>query len=1313
MKKTGLTMLFALACSMMPLTAQNYVLTSVAEQGSTHLNATDNVYFGTPAGEQSVEVKTNTEFTAASDAAWCGVEATAKAIIVTVEENTAATNRTATITLSGKDMLHKTITVTQTGTDAEKYPTFAVISDTHFGNNKGEGPMVKVPRTLKQLTAKGKLDAIVVVGDLTDSGQAAQYDQLVSVFGNDANFINPVDTFLFMMGNHDNYNGSTGFSNFSSKLKNFNGGKDYPLDHYVVIKGYPFISISVRGGDNNDDTNPASGPKSFPKEVCDKLEAWLEQAAKECPGKPIFVFTHVPPKYTCYSTWPGEGDGTKWPTWSMQTINPILNKYPQVVVFGGHSHYPIGDPRSIHQGVDPNSGKNNYYTGVGTGSVTYSEIHSPSIEWSDAIHPNFYDHVTEGIIVDVLPDGNVELRRYDTRLDEEIQPDNRWLLKAPFDGSEFAYADVRDIRDNINNKPYRTGLPAPSFADDAKMNVQQSGTGVAFTFPQATDNDCVFRYKVTVVNDKGFAVRNQWIFSEFYKNSEQPDSFTVSYSGLEPGVEHTLVVEAYDSYENVSEALTYGPYVQGDGDFEVPARLGLWNFDEKKDTLVSDEGDVELTPGKILSSGTVSSKKTLSDINVTYVDGPTQENGAIRVPKGAVFRIKYGKKLTSYTLMFDVKIPDHKFRALLQTNRSNDDDADIFINRQGAIGLGVDALGYGGMCQLDTWHRIVISTDNGCPTIYIDGEKVRRGTATGNTQWVINANSGFLFCDDNGEMAEIDVAEIGLWNVALSEGEVLALGFYEHPRTYEMTVSEKSFDLTDVTEFNVNVSATVEPSFSFPDWVYMKRPVPSIGTFTYIFGVEPMPEGISERKGELIISAPEGSGVAPVTIPLTQRGLNAEVPEAASAWTFDDADDWYGNSVGDIKLTPYQVGSNNTAPKAFAEGASTGVEKTSEGVALPKNTCLFMDLNEESTLRNYTLTFDVKASNVTNFISLFQTNLANNSDGCIFISKNTVGLGAAGLGYGGVILPNTWHRITVAVRDGIISTYVDGQSVGTSTNTHNDTWCINKDGVFLFLDNDGEHNNIEVAGVQFWKHALSKGQIAKLGKFEPSNNGGGNGSEVVEVPAAKAVWAFDNVDNLLANSGEVAHTLTPGLTKGNVVTKVELEGSGIKHVVGPDEENKAIFLPKSVMLDLEFANPSDDKVKNYTIMYDLRVSTVNFNALLQPNLNNNTDAMFFINEKGQIGHYAQGNWGYSGQISTNTWHRVIITVTDGIPKAYLDGVLVVPGRTDYNGAWLLDGKRCYLFCDNDDERLDTEVAEIRYWDAPLTDAEVSSLGKVE
>lgn len=46
-------------------------------------------------------------------------------------------------------------------------------------------------------------------------------------------------------------------------------------------------------------------------------------------------------------------------------FEPILSKYPQAVVFSGHSHFPLGDPRSIHQ---------NIYTSVNDGSTTYSEV---------------------------------------------------------------------------------------------------------------------------------------------------------------------------------------------------------------------------------------------------------------------------------------------------------------------------------------------------------------------------------------------------------------------------------------------------------------------------------------------------------------------------------------------------------------------------------------------------------------------------------------------------------------------------------------------------------------------------------------------------------------------------------------------------------------------------------------------------------------------------------------------------------------------------------------------------------------------------
>ena len=60
--------------------------------------------------------------------------------------------------------------------------SFGVISDIHFGNGVGEGPMVKVPQALKNLTSQGQLDVLAVVGDLANSGSASEYVQLVGVF---------------------------------------------------------------------------------------------------------------------------------------------------------------------------------------------------------------------------------------------------------------------------------------------------------------------------------------------------------------------------------------------------------------------------------------------------------------------------------------------------------------------------------------------------------------------------------------------------------------------------------------------------------------------------------------------------------------------------------------------------------------------------------------------------------------------------------------------------------------------------------------------------------------------------------------------------------------------------------------------------------------------------------------------------------------------------------------------------------------------------------------------------------------------------
>jgi len=436
---------------------------------------------------------------------------------------------------------------TPTTVQQEDRLVFAVISDVHMGNSSGAGYGVKVPQALRHLTGHGKLDALAVVGDLTENGSTDQYKEFIQFFGSKQNILNPVDNYLFMMGNHDNYD-SNGQSNFMTGLRIFNGGKSYPLHQYVLIKGYPFITISDLGPANNDN-NASDGTNSYPIESVNTLRYYMEQAAKDAPGKPIFVFTHVPPRWTCFGTW----DEFENDAWAMEVLNPILNKYPQAVVFCGHSHYPLGDPRSIHQGSNPNSERNNYYTVINTSSTTYLEINPGAVD--EGIHPENYAYATEGMIVLEQPDGDIEIRRYDTYRDVEIDPEHRWVLKAPFDGSQFQYADIRDAGDNPCNLFLRNGLPAPAFGDGAQIKLNHSRNDVQVTFPQATDNECVFRYNVRILKEDKM-VKSAFVFSQFNLTIDMPKQLTYTISGLTPDEEYKVEVIAYDSYDNKSAALT-------------------------------------------------------------------------------------------------------------------------------------------------------------------------------------------------------------------------------------------------------------------------------------------------------------------------------------------------------------------------------------------------------------------------------------------------------------------------------------------------------------------------------------------------------------------------------------------------------------------------------------------------------------------------------------------------------------------------------------------------------------------------------------
>ena len=768
MKKHILLFLLLAPCCFQFLQAQNYIVTSLATPGAATfsseriVNGVISLPFG--AATHYIPIETNQNATVTSDADWCQVSFAKDTLALTVTENTSGDARTAILSVRSKDFHPLLITVKQ-----ETQLTFAVISDVHVGDNCGVGYKVKIPQALQNLTRYGKLDAMAVVGDLTNSGTSEQYKEFVQFFGSESNILNPIDKFLFMMGNHDNYpSNSQGQTNYRNGLKAFNGNKVYPLDQYVLIKGYPFITISCRAGANNDD-NTSNGEASYPTTVVNTLKRYLKQAAEDAPGKPIFVFTHVAPRNTCYSTW-GDLEGAAWAMWR---LNETLNSYPQAVVFCGHSHYPLGDPRSIHQGANPKSTNMNYYTVVNTASTTYSEINPGAV--AAGIHPENYTQVTEGMIVVEQPNGDIEIRRYDTYRDVEIDPNQRWVIKAPFDGSQFQYADIRDANDNPNNVVLRDGLPAPAFTKSAQLKLDVYPTDVKITFPQATDNDCVFRYKVRVLNKDGNEVKSAFVFSQFYLTTDKPQTLSYTIDDLVGGTEYTAEVIAYDSYDNMSYPLSATFKTPAD-DAPAPDPVGWWTFDNPDDLLAGT--GVATLQGATHSQGNVNVSNELGNIGITAVSGPTEDNGAISVPIGSSLLMTTNleaQTLDTYTLLMDIHVTElNGYTALYQNDPTNSKDGSFFI-KNSQLGLNSNGLGYNGALYASKWHRVLFVARDNSVKIYLDGTFVGQSTSANAGHWQMGT-AALFFADNDGEEHLVEASEIRFWDKALTANQVAKLG---------------------------------------------------------------------------------------------------------------------------------------------------------------------------------------------------------------------------------------------------------------------------------------------------------------------------------------------------------------------------------------------------------------------------------------------------------------------------------------------------------------------------------------------------------
>ena len=187
-------------------------------------------------------------------------------------------------------------------------------------------------------------------------------------------------------------------------------------------------------------------------------------------------------------------------------------------------------------------------------------------------------------------------------------------------------------------------------------------------------------------------------------------------------------------------------------------------------------------------------------------------------------------------------------------------------------------------------------------------------------------------------------------------------------------------------------------------------------------------------------------------------------PEALGTWTFEDATDPY---AGTGTATIAEWGSGVT----FDEGVAT----------VPVGAGIELSTNLESTPSAYTLMQDVKLANVSSYISLFQNDVNNGKDGSIFVKDGTVGLNSAGLGYKGTINTDTWYRIVTVIDNSYCTLYVDGVQVGKSASQDVNAWAMRDSRkLILFIDNDGEEKEVQLAEARFWDKALTAAQVAQL-----------------------------------------------------------------------------------------------------------------------------------------------------------------------------------------------------------------------------------------
>lgn len=459
--------------------------------------------------------------------------------------------------------------------------SLAAISDVHI-EGSSDAYANKFTSALNQLKVKAAesdangIDGVMVVGDLIQRAEITMAQNFKALY---EDVFKPTEVpMIYTIGNHDmnpKYDWTPSTVAQSVAMANTFGDEYFKTDidntmrnnyeaRHCVIGGYHILAVTPNGDQ----------PITYSPNVITWLDQQLDAITKTDPNRYVIVLTHPMIYNTIYGSLLGE-DGGVWTStlpnyWATRVLTGVLEKYPQVVSFHGHLHFPINDPRSLWQGK---------WTALGCGSTRYMAIEPAGWEGisSTPTVMNDANNFSQGYLVQFDVNGNMRIVRMDFF--------NNGTIGEPY---VMQYPDAAGANlAKYNNVTRKAANQAPTMSTIEAKDVKDTDAA-SVTFAAGKDDEFVHHYIVTL-SKAGNVVATKKILADFYlhpNTSEMKSSWTYGFGALESG-QYTVSVVAVDSWDAESAPVTA---TFNCGDVTPSEKIDKWVDDAAGSQAISASG---------------------------------------------------------------------------------------------------------------------------------------------------------------------------------------------------------------------------------------------------------------------------------------------------------------------------------------------------------------------------------------------------------------------------------------------------------------------------------------------------------------------------------------------------------------------------------------------------------------------------------------------------------------------------------------------------------------------------------------------------